>query len=321
MQTVQQKFNFFYGPNLSCKGCGFQLNSTDPAYQYQTQKIIQNTVRVPSSLYTMNLGGLTVYEKPELRTGVNWNQMSDRAVPSKQSTGSCGSSGSSYHSSSTRRSLTRMRPGAASGGGVGVDIKHNSYDRYLARIKGKGPLRRGVIPPNFGSPVVFNPAFPIYGGKTMKTAIINGCNCANGGVHGFSPERLLYVKQHFNPLMFSGNYIFKVGDAVYTQQTLGVGPVVKGTVISVNSDKSLYTIQFSDGSKATYPGSVLLPYFPCNCEGYNATNFTNGNADLFTANNLDIILNGKTAEYCSVLNAFTGPNYLNLFLGLVQNVL
>ena len=34
-----------------------------------------------------------------------------------------------------------MRPGSTSAPGVGVDIKHNSYDRYLAKLKGRGPLR------------------------------------------------------------------------------------------------------------------------------------------------------------------------------------
>ena len=38
---------------------------------------------------------------------------------------------------STRSSLTRLRPGSLNPGGKGVDIKHNSYNRYLARIKAK----------------------------------------------------------------------------------------------------------------------------------------------------------------------------------------
>ncbi len=33
----------------------------------------------------------------------------------------------------TKRSITSLRPGAMSPGGSGVDIKHNSYDRYLNR--------------------------------------------------------------------------------------------------------------------------------------------------------------------------------------------
>jgi hypothetical protein len=306
--ALQQKLDFFYKPDFLCKGCSFHLNSSDPAYQYKNQKIIQNTVRVPSSLYTMNLGGLTVYERPKLVLGVNWNQMSDRAIPSIQPAGSS-------NASSTRRSATRMRPGACSPGGIGVDIKHNSYDRYLARIKGKGPLRRGVIPPNFGSPIVFNPSFPIYGGKTMKTSIVNGCNCINNSV--IQNEALLYIKKHFDPLMFAGDYVYHVGNFVYTQQSLGVGPVVKGTIVSINEDNTLYTVQFSDGSQNTYTGNYLLPYFPCACESYSSTNFVSG----IYANNFDALLNGKGAEYCSVLNAFSGPNYLNVILSLVQNVL
>jgi hypothetical protein len=63
-------------------------------------------------------------------------------------------------------------------GGSGVDIKHNSYDRYLNRLKGKKPIRRGPIPPAFGLPYIpFNRAEPIYGGKVMKTSIVNNCNC------------------------------------------------------------------------------------------------------------------------------------------------
>ena len=45
------------------------------------------------------------------------------------------------HGNSTRSSLTRMRPGSTSAAGKGVDIKHGSYDRYLARLKGKSVLR------------------------------------------------------------------------------------------------------------------------------------------------------------------------------------
>jgi hypothetical protein len=173
-------------------GCRFCTNfsSSRPEVLYQTLKIIQNQVRVPSSEYTMNVGALSVYQRPENRyqvipvaggsyylapPGVNWNQMSDRKEPHVQKVVT--SSGSTYGGNSLRRSLVRMRPGAMSPGGVGVDIKHNSYDRYLNRLKGKGPLRRGVIPPTFGGYVPFNRAFPIYGGKTVKTNIVNGCSC------------------------------------------------------------------------------------------------------------------------------------------------
>ena len=164
-----------------CRGCNNNLTSNDPASQYQRQKIIQNTVRVQSSLFTMNLAALSAYERPNLTykvvdvsgnsyivsPGVNWNQMSDRKEPHIQvvNTGA----GSGYHSSSTKRTITSSRPGAMSPGGVGVDIKHNSYDRYLNRLKGKAPVRRGVIPANFGTPYIpFNRADPIYGGKVQN---------------------------------------------------------------------------------------------------------------------------------------------------------
>jgi hypothetical protein len=100
--------------------------------KYQTSKVIQNIVRIPSSLYTMKLGAVSTYKKQTNADGVNWNQMSDKPQMSYQQT---------YvptHGSSTKSSITRERPGAQSPGGKGCDVKHNSYDRYLNRIKGIG---------------------------------------------------------------------------------------------------------------------------------------------------------------------------------------
>jgi hypothetical protein len=145
------------------------------ALRYQKLKIIQNTVRIPASLYTSDLSALSVYQYPVIN-GVNWNQMSDRAVRHYQPpTG--GGGGGIFRGSSTRHTQTGVRPGSCSPGGLGVDIKHNSYYRYLARLKGSGPVRRGTIPPDFGGPIPFNNAFPIYGGKTVKTNIVDNCNC------------------------------------------------------------------------------------------------------------------------------------------------
>ena len=88
-------------------------------------------VRMPASLQTMNVASANVYNDCNPSFSPNWNQQSDRniahiqrvIVPS--------------HGSSTKRTLTRARPGACSAGGAGVDVKHGSYDRYLARLKGK----------------------------------------------------------------------------------------------------------------------------------------------------------------------------------------
>ena len=144
-------------PATICRsfGCNTNLTAIDPASQYQRLKLIQNTVRVQASLYTHDLGALTVYQRPiRAFANVNWNQMSDRAVRHVQP--SIVTGGSFYHGSSTKHTITRCRPGAGCPGGSGVDIKHNSYDRYLNRLKGKGPVRRGVVPPGFGKQLPFN---------------------------------------------------------------------------------------------------------------------------------------------------------------------
>lgn len=151
-----------------------------PAEQYQNLKLIQNTVRVPSSLYVANLGPLTAYKQPISDPvngfyGVCWNQMSDRPVPSVQRATIPTGSFSSMNRRHT--SVTSSKPGSQTPGGIGCDIKHNSYDRYLNRLKGKGPMKRGVIPANFGKPIPFNPITRVYGGKTTKTNIISGCDC------------------------------------------------------------------------------------------------------------------------------------------------
>ena len=107
---------------------------------------------------------------------------------------------------STKRTITRLRPGALSPGGAGVDIKHNSYARYLARIKGKAPLRQQAVPLYFGAPIPFNPAFPVYGGKVFKTGIVAGCNCSpdNGNLSS----------------AFVDNVENKVNDAMFADQNI-----------------------------------------------------------------------------------------------------
>jgi hypothetical protein len=105
--------------------------------------------------------------------------MSDRDRPHEQK---ANASGSGYRGSSTKHTITRLRPGALSPGGKGVDIKHNSYDRYLGKLKSAKALRQQAVPKNIAdlaNIAVFNPAFPIYGGKVMKTGIVSGCNCGS----------------------------------------------------------------------------------------------------------------------------------------------
>ena len=153
---------------VNCHGCSFRrcdtnLTSNTPSVKTQIQKIIQNVVRVPSSLYTMNLGALTSYRNPY----VNWNRMSDRGQASVQKTYVPGGGGL-IGGNSTRSAITRCRPGALSPGGVGCDIKHNSYVRYLNRLKGRGPLRRGVV--GIGNQAM-------TGAKIVNYGIVAGCDC------------------------------------------------------------------------------------------------------------------------------------------------
>ena len=262
----------------SCRGCNKNMASNNPATQYQRQKIIQNTVRVKSSLYTMNLGALSVYQKPNLiykladnsgstylvPPGVNWNQMSDRKEPHVQvvKTGS----GSTYGASSTKHTITRLRPGALSPGGSGVDIKHNSYERYLNRLKGKGPVRRGVIPPDFGVPYIpFNRAFPVYGGKTMKTSIVSGCNCPDTDKN----DTKLYEYSDVENRIYNVTYTFHVGDLVWAKKYSGISiNYEKATIISIVD--GVYTVQFSDGTESVAIKCELLIYYDCgDCTGTN----------------------------------------------------
>lgn len=244
------------------RSCDTNLNSNTPANQYQRLKLIQNTVRVASSLYTMNLGSLNAYVKPGVDTyNVCWNQMSDRPIPSVQKT-YVPTKGSIIGSSSTRHTVTGPRPGAQSPGGVGCDIKHNSYDRYLNRLKGKAPLRRGIIPPNFGAPIPFNRAFPVYGGKTTKTSIVSSCDCP---ITSKNDDSQIYN----NPLFFEEpnitcRDIFKVGDYVYA--TEGDSPYyVKALIIDFDLITEMYTVQFEDETTEDKSCNQLKIYFPCEC--------------------------------------------------------
>jgi len=241
----------------SCRGCDTNLTSNTPANQYQRLKLIQNTVRVPSSLYTMNLASLSAYSQPTADTyNVCWNQMSDRRIPSIQKA----TIPTGFNSSLNRRhtSVTSSRPGCQTPGGIGCDIKHNSYDRYLNRIKAKNPLRQGPIPANFGGPIKFNPAYPIYGGKTLKTNIISGCNCPINSTIISVYENPSYI----TPITYNTITSYSVGQYVYALQT-GNKYYTKAVILEINSDGT-YNIQFNNGTIETYVNINNLHFCGCN---------------------------------------------------------
>ena len=263
-----------------CKGCNKNRNSNNPATRYQIQKLIQNTVRVPSSIYTMNLGALNVYQAPNstyrvvslgdvsyvVSPGVNWNQMSDRANPHKQVIVS--GNGTAYGGNSLKRSLTRLRPGSLSPGGTGVDIKHNSYERYLNRLKGKAPLRRQKVPDTFLSPEIpFNRAFPVYGGKLFKTAIVNNCNCPIP----INDDILINTNAYFDQdkIIYEDSVIQEIINVQYSFTIDDIVLAIKNNETSLNKAKivaitgNLITITFlNDNSTITVSAKDLQLYIP-----------------------------------------------------------
>ena len=153
----------------------------------QRQKIIQRVVRVDSSQYAMNKSAMAVYQnKPRTSSGLRFGElynypstMSDRREPHivKETQAVY------RHTNSKHGSKTRGWPGMTSAAGKGVDVKHGSYERYLARKKG------AVLKPGIGA---YNndDREPTYdeiqedpsltkGGKNVKFSIIsnNKCKC------------------------------------------------------------------------------------------------------------------------------------------------
>jgi hypothetical protein len=244
------------------RACDTHLTNNSAADQYQRLKLIQNTVRVYSSLYTANLAPLNAYVQPTKKTyNVCWNQMSDRPVPSVQKatipTGF-------YNALNGRHnSVTSSKPGCQTPGGIGCDIKHNSYDRYLNRLKGKGPMRRGVIPPTFGAPIPFNPAIPVYGGKTTKTSIVSGCHCPIGPDNK-QLEPKIFNNSFYNDDVNGSGFTFIIGQSVYVKKNKEDSFYSVGKIVTITGE--LYFVEFKDNTVNQYNFHELLIYFPCNCD-------------------------------------------------------
>ncbi len=153
-----------YGVNtcVSCSSCKSDIRCSEEI----TQKRIWNQVRIPSSLYAMNVGSLTsAAERLKNGTNVNWNQRSDRQDASIQT------AVHPSHGNSLRSSLTSDRPGTCAPGGHGVDIKHDSYARYLNRKKA-GNLKTQELKTRAIKPICGNKT---YSTNAVATSI--DCNC------------------------------------------------------------------------------------------------------------------------------------------------
>lgn len=140
------------------------LNENQMYFAEATQRKIWKVARVDASLYTMNLASSTVsgpWNERYTNTdrSVRWNSSSDRMVPSRSM---------AY----IPRRRTSLRPGGTSPAGTGVDIKHNSYHRYLARKK--GPIL--ATKPNLSQPNINLPT-PISGNKSYVLGFSINCSC------------------------------------------------------------------------------------------------------------------------------------------------
>ena len=250
-------------------------SSSSPAAQYQRLKRIQNTVRVASSLYAMNLAALSVYEKANDKTqtilnsgstyigggGVNWNQMSDRKIPHVQKVVTANPG-----KNSTRHTITRMRPGAGSPGGIGVDIKHNCYERYLNRIKAKQPLRRGQVKPDYDQ-----------SSKNLKTSIVSNC-------YGCSDKNTELLYQMDCEVMEPPTLIqqavavtkYVVGDFVWVHKCKRVHKRVKAQIISMSADLEQYVVKFADCCSMTKQYADIQPWVSCKPDLFAISYVDNG---------------------------------------------
>lgn len=189
-------------------------NTTDRYIKYNTLKKIQRTVGVSTSLYLHDKAALNA-APAKLPT---WNNMSDRDLPHSQK---------KYNSTI----LSTYTPGSLSPGGVGCDIKHGSYVRYINRLKGKKFLRASPIPETFDlNHIPFNRAYPIYGNKQIKTAIVSCPSCPT------QPALLdIPTEEYYQP------YVFSIGQQVAVWNPI-TNKMIKGVITAYYSDTNSYAV-------------------------------------------------------------------------------
>ncbi len=162
----------YVGNWVGCVNSGSNEQFIQPIVASENTRIatnnkIWNAVRVPASEFTMNKGAITINEKSRDKKiaaypAGTWNQSSDRIYPhtTKNPVPTRGNS--------VRSSITRQRPGSQSPGGKGVDIKHNSYARYLGRINGnnirKGPYVASKVQPK-----------AVVNNKVQQPSVLSNC--------------------------------------------------------------------------------------------------------------------------------------------------
>ena len=138
-QFNNEKIAYRYKKPAQCHSC---IDISSSLNELQTQKIIQNQVRVSASLFTMNLASLNINSNNLQNNNKPWHNASDRKEA---------------HGSSANK---------------GIDIKHNSYARYLGKKKSQ------YLKTEPEKPRPPNTRWPSYwGNKTRKFGLINNLEC------------------------------------------------------------------------------------------------------------------------------------------------
>ena len=118
------------GLNQICTKCNYLDNINDfniDTHRENDFKIINKQVRQSSSRRTDKLKTIAAKDYAGCKP---WNNQS-----SKVQAGLILSNNVPSRGNSTISTITRHRPGAGSAPGLGVDVKHGSYDRYLLKKK------------------------------------------------------------------------------------------------------------------------------------------------------------------------------------------
>ena len=175
--------NYFLNNVVGCKSCNDCSGNCSSHNSFITQKKIQKQTNVEMSIYINNLVPYQVtknqnnYKYDKNNVSKLSKNNSDRLYLSN-SMSSLTSYSINRNTSSLKGSKTSLKPGSLGPGGVGVDSKHASYDRHLAKIKAKSLKPRNdvqAIKPKQGNKVNNISLFNYSYNNSVKCST----NCSN----------------------------------------------------------------------------------------------------------------------------------------------
>ena len=164
--------NLYGSTIVQCKGC-IDGSSFDP---FTTQKKIQKQTGVSSSTYNNNLVPYQVTKgQHNYKNQLNGSGVSQASDRNKSSAANMQII--NRNTSSLRGSRTSLKPGSLAPPINGVDVKHGSYDRHLAKLKAKSlkPQSLPSLPP------------AKYGNKQNNISIFNYGNYTNHQCNQVTP--------------------------------------------------------------------------------------------------------------------------------------